>query len=441
MHLRPILAALLLAATAACDRPAEVAGPNDAAALSHGDRIRALCDADNGGLTLWPGFCALVVHDATYLDGTPARARHVAVAPNGDVFVAVQGSGGGVLALRDTDGNLRADQTARFGTGGGHGIAYAHPYLYFARNDRVERYLMNGSLTPVGGPEIIVSGMPGTGDHGTKTIVVAGGSLFVNLGSASDVCQQANRQPGSPGVDPCPELPTRSGVWRYDANTVGQVHNTAARYATGTRNMVALAFRAADGMLYGVQHGRDNLNLYWPALFSRQDQAEMPSEEFFRIRPGADYGWPYCYHDPRQRRKVLGPEYGGNGTIVGRCASAERPILFFPAHWAPNGLLFYAGTHFPEKFRGGAFVAFHGGHNRPGSIREEGFNVVFVPFIDGKPGRIQVFIDGFIGPDAVNLPADADHRPVGLAQGPDGSLYVTDDRGGRIWRVLHAGRD
>jgi glucose/arabinose dehydrogenase len=444
MHARLRYAALLLLATAAaCDRGLGTAGPDDAV-LARGGRVRSLCDADNGGLTLPGGFCAVVVHDATTAAGAPARARHVAVAPNGDVFVAISGEGGGVLALRDTDGDGRADQTARFGTSGGHGIFFREPYLYFAPDDRVERYRMSpASLTPVSGPEVIVSGMPAVGDHVTKTIVVTDdGTLFVNLGSASDVCQVVNRQVASPGVDPCPELPIRAGVWRYDANTPGQVHTTAARYATGTRNMVALALNPGNGGLYGVQHGRDNLNLYWPALFSPQDQAELPSEELFRIRQGAEYGWPYCYHDPRQNLKVLAPEYGGNGTVVGRCAPMQQPLLTFPAHWAPNGLHFYAGTQFPGKYRGGAFVAFHGGFNRPNPFRDEGYNVVFVPFRNGLPsGGVEVFADGFIGPDAVNLPADADHRPVGLAEGPDGSLYVTDDRGGRIWRILHASRE
>jgi len=433
----------LALALAACDRTVQLPEAPEAPALARSGVVNPICDADNGGLTLPSGFCALVVFDAKTPTGAPAAARHIAVAPNGDVFVAIQSAGGGVLALRDTNGDGRPDQTATFGSGPGHGIYFNAPFLYFAPNDRVERYRMSpGSLTPLSGPEVIVSGMPNTGDHVTKSIVVTGdGSLFVNLGSASDVCQAVNRQPGSPGVDPCPELPLRSGVWRYDANLPGQVHNPAARFATGTRNMVALALNPGNGELYGVQHGRDNLNVYWPALFTPQDQAELPAEELFRLRQGADYGWPYCYYDQRQGKKVLGPEYGGDGHTVGRCATAELPIETFPAHWAPNGLLFYTGTQFPAQYRGGAFVAFHGGFNRPNPFRDEGYNVVFVPFRGGVPSHdTQVFADGFIGADAVNLPADADHRPVGLAQGPDGSLYVTDDRGGRIWRVLHASR-
>ena len=436
---------LLLVATGACDE--RIVDPTDAPELAAQQattpRVQPICDEDNGGITVPAGFCALVVHDVVAPSGDPAKARHVVVAPNGDVFVAVDSEGGGVLALRDTDGDGKPDETATFGSGPGHGIAFREPHLYFATNDHVERFVMSPeSLRPVSGPEVIVSGMPGEGDHKTKSIVVTeDGALFVNLGSASDVCQEVNRQPGSPGVDPCPELPIRSGIWRYDANQPGQVHSESARFATGTRNMVALALNPTNGELYGVQHGRDNLNFYWPDLFTPQDQAELPAEEFFRFVEGADYGWPYCYYDGRENRKVLGPEYGVDGEIVGRCADVELPIHTFPAHWAPNALLFYTGTQFPARYRGGAFVAFHGGFNRPDPFTDQGFNVTFVPFRGGLPSHgDQVFANGFIGEGAENLPRDADHRPTGLAEGPDGSLYITDDRGGRIWRVLHASR-
>jgi glucose/arabinose dehydrogenase len=440
------LALLAIASLVGCDQT--VVEPNTTTEQNaHGDEPTLAatpaipCDPDDGGLTLPGGFCAVVVHDATTPAGDPAQARHIVVTPNGDVFVALQSDGGGVLALRDTDGDGKADETALFGSGPGHGLAYHEPYLYFAPNDRVERYLLSSeSLTPVSGPEVIVSEMPDTGDHVTKSIAVTDhGSLFVNLGSASDVCQEVNRQPATIGVDPCPELPTRSGIWRYDANQPGQVHSPDNRYLTGTRNIVALALNPSDGGLYGVQHGRDNLNAYWPELFSPQDQAELPAEEFFHFEAGADYGWPYCYYDGREGVKVLGPEYGGDGTEVGRCADTEDPILTFPAHWAPNGLLFYSGDQFPGRYRGGAFVAFHGGFNRPDPFRDEGYSVHFVQFGGGGPAQgSEVFAEGFIGEGAVTLPDDAAHRPVGLAEGPDGSLYVTDDVGGRIWRVLHA---
>jgi glucose/arabinose dehydrogenase len=241
--------------------------------------------------------------------------------------------------------------------------------------------------------------------------------------------------PGSLGIDPCPDLPTRAGIWRYDANLPGQVHSPANRYATELRNMVALAVNPYDGALYGVQQGRGGFNQNFPNLYTPQDDAALPAEEFFRFHEGGHYGWPYCYYDGRQDKKVLAPEYGGDGTIVGRCADAENPIMAFPAHYAPNGLLFYSGDQFPGKYRGAAFIAFHGGPNLPQS-----YNVTVVRFTNGKPHQPEVFASGFPGAGAVNLPADAKHRAMALAQGPDGSLYITDDAGGRIWRVMHASR-
>jgi len=397
---------------------------------------RLNCDAGNGGLTLPGGFCAIVVADAKTATGAPARIRDIAVAPNGDVFVANQSAPGGVLAFRDTDGDGKADQTAQFGTTPGNGIYFKSPYLYFAPNNRIERYHMSpASLTPVSGPEVIVSGMPATGNHVTKTIVITdSGTLFVGVGSSTDSCQAVPGTVGGLGLDPCPDMPIRAGIWRYDANLVGQVHSAAGRFATELRNLVAIALNPEDGELYGVQHGRGGLNRLFPNLFTPQDDADLPAEEFFHFHEGGHYGWPYCYYDGIQQKKVLAPEYGGDGDTVGRCADAEDPLLAFPAHYAPNGMHFYGGTQFPGKYRGAAFIAFHGGTNLP-----ESYIVAVVRFRNGRPShRPEVFADGFIGPGAVNLPADADHRAMALAEGPDGSLYITDDAGGRIWRVLHA---
>jgi glucose/arabinose dehydrogenase len=286
---------------------------------------------------------------------------------------------------------------------------------------------------------VIVSGLPGTGDHARKNIQLDGrGSMFVNIGSASNACQVVNRALESPGVDPCPELPIRAGVWRFDAGRVGQVQAAGERFATGLRNIEALRYDAVRSALFGVQHGRDHLNDNWPTLFTEQQGADLPSEEFLRIDRGDDNGWPYCYHDWQQSLKVLAPEYGGDGSLVGRCAGLETPLMAFPGHWAPNDVLFYAGNQFPARYTRGAFVAFHGGFDRA-PLPNEGFNVVFAPFTGSvAQGTFEVFADGFTGGGSP-LPAAALHRPMGLAEGPDGSLYISDDDGGRIWRVIFAG--
>src|SRR3954466_737276 len=328
---RVLVVVALLAAMVVCVQAS--AGPAVSAQASHGiaapgSAVRPICDPDNGGLNLPGDFCALVVYDAKTPTGGPARVRDIAVAPNGDVFVADQSPGGGVLALRDTDGDGKADQTTRFGTSPGNGIYFRSPYLYFAPNDRVERYLMSpASLTPVAGPEVIVSGLPATGNHVTKTILVTeSGSLFVGVGSSTDSCQALPGVPGSLGIDPCPDFPIRAGIWRYDANVPGQVHSPAGRFVTGLRNMVALALNPSEGAVYGVQQGRGSLNSNFPDLFTPQDDAALPAEEFFHFQEGGRYGWPYCYYDGRQDKKVLAPEYGGDGKTGGRRAGRRDAL-------------------------------------------------------------------------------------------------------------------
>jgi glucose/arabinose dehydrogenase len=186
-----------------------------------------------------------------------------------------------------------------------------------------------------------------------------------------------------------------------------------------------------------VIHGRDQLSGLWGDLYSAEENAQLPSEEFVRIDEGDDFGWPYCYHDPNTDTKVLAPEYGGDGVVTGRCDDAKAPLIGFPAHWAPNDLEFYTGTQFPERYHGGAFIAFHGSWNRA-PMPQAGYNVAFAPFDGDTPsGGWEVFADGFAGSDV--SPRGATHRPVGLAMAPDGSLVISDSRQGKVWRVFYIG--
>lgn len=387
------------------------------------------------GLTLPPGFRATIVADDI------GAARHLTVLSNGDVFVAVgaqrDGSGGGVVALRDTTGDGVADVVERFGSGSGDDVQFHNGYLYFSTHDRIVRYPWEqGALRPTGEPQVVVQGLPAARSHRAKSIAFGSGDdLYVNIGSPTNACQAQDREAGVMGEDPCPQLTTRAGIWRFSADRPGQTQADGERFATGLRNTVALTFRQQDGHLYGVQHGRDQLNL-WDG-FDNEDNAEKPAEEFVRIGRGDDYGWPYCFYDPEAGRKVLAPEYGGDGQAVGRCAEKGQPLIAFPAHWAPDGLLFYRGTQFPDSYRGGAFIAFHGSWNRA-PLPQQGYNVVFAPFDGDEPtGEWDVFADGFAGGEKS---PGAEHRPVGLAEGPNGSLYVSDDRGGRIYRITYGAR-
>jgi glucose/arabinose dehydrogenase len=410
------------------------------------------CAANNGGITLPDGFCAVVVADLTD-GGSPAPARHLTVLPNGDIFVAINSPGNnqpdfGIIGLRDTDGDGVADAQTTFSGGlGGSGIAWSANRLFFGANDRVLRFdLPEGQLSPTGTAQVVVSGLPNTGDHISKTVVIGSdGKLYVNFGSATNSCQVNNRQAQSPGQAPCPELPVRAGVWSFDANGTNMTQANGTHFATGYRNLVALAINPDDNTLYGVQHGRDMLFENWPQFFTVDDDAVLPAEEFVRITQNSNNGWPYCFFDAvSEHKKLLAPEYGGDGVLTSGgtspvdCAQMNQPLATFGAHWAPNGITFYNGSQFPQKYRGGAFVAFHGGFDRA-PLPNEGYQVMFVPMSNGVAGTPETFADGFAGSTGA-LPQTALHRPVGVTVGPDGSLYVSDDRGGRIYRIIFRGQ-
>jgi glucose/arabinose dehydrogenase/mono/diheme cytochrome c family protein len=407
------------------------------------------CDPDNGGLSLSPGFCATVFADNL------GHVRHMVVAPDNTLYAntwsgryfprAPAPSGGFLLALRDTKGAGHADVISRFGVTveeggtGGSGIALFNGGLYAEENGRILRYSLEaGSMHPTAPPRVVVSGLPLTGDHPMHPFIIGrDGSLFVDSGSATNACQKENRIPLSPGLTPCTEKETRAGTWRFDANKTEQAFSPAERYASGNRNGEGFAFDAA-GRLFVTQHGRDQLFQNWPRLYTPQQSAELPAEELLLLERGADYGWPECYFDQQQSKLVLAPEYGGDGgKKVGLCADRTPPVAAFPGHWAPNDLLIYRGTAFPDGYRGGAFIAFHGSWNRA-PLPQGGYNVVFQPLADGKPsGDDVLFADGFAG--GIKEPEKAAFRPTGLAEGPDGALYIADDVHGRIWRVVYVG--
>ena len=387
-------------------------------------------------ITLPNGFSSIVVADSL------GQGRHIIINSNGDIYVSLLRLKNkcGIVALRDTNNDGKADIIKYFGTFSGTGIGIYNGYLYFGADTIIVRYkLRPGELLPDPEYQVIAKGFYINYQHAAKSITFdKEDHLYVNVGAPSNACQIPDRTLHTPGNDPCPLLEDFGGIWRFDANKTNQDQlKDGYRYSTGLRNCVALRWNPLADHLYAVQHGRDQLHEFWPEYYTEDDGVNLPAEEFFLLKEGADFGWPYCYFDDHQDKKLLAPEYGGNGKTEGRCIEKEKPILAFPAHYAPNDLLFYTGEQFPIQYKGGAFIAFHGSWNRAPQ-EQKGYNIVFVPFNGDKPyGKWSVFADGFAGVDKIKSPRDAKARPCGLAQGPDGSLYIVEDTKGKIWKITY----
>ncbi len=442
-------AALALFFAAGCSARTSGDAPPAATAASSGASANVPACTGDAGLKLPPGFCAGIFADNI------GHARHLVVAPDGVVYVNTwsgryyPGSppppGGFLVALQDTNGGGRANVIRRFGatveTGGhgGTGIALYGGYLYAELNDKIVRYAVSPDLiVPAGPAETVVSGLPLTGDHPMHPFEIdADGWIYVDLATPSNSCQRRNRMLQSPGINPCPQLATRGGIWRYSARQLDQKFSPAARYATGIRNADGIAIGPDGRDVYAMQQGRDQLGQNWPRYFTVVQGAILPAEELLHIVKGGDYGWPYCYYDGIQRKLLLAPEYGGDGHEVGECAHKLDPVAAFPAHWAPNGLTFYDGKQFPARYRGGVFIAFHGSWGRA-PFPQQGYDVVFQALAGGQAsGGCEIFADGFAG--GQKGPGTAAHRPSGVAVGPDGALYVSDDVRGRIYRIVYRG--
>ncbi len=434
--MRKILYLILLALTVwvmGCKNTSPDAGSETAAEPTASQWVDA-------SIKLPAGFQAITVADSI------GRARHIAVRDNGDIYVqlSVEKNGKGIAALRDENGDGHADRIEYFGSHTGTGMAIYNGFLYCSSNTEVYRYPLpeGGQLAPDESQRVlIVGGFPDQRSHEAKSITFdQEGHLFVNVGAPSNACTEPDREKGAKGQSPCPQLEWQGGIWRFDANRPAQSQKQdGLRYATGLRNCVAVEWNPAGNSLYALQHGRDQLSFLYPELYSDEDNAELPAEEFLQIDKGDDFGWPYCYFDQRKGQKILAPEYGGDGKQQGRCAGIKQPIVAFPGHMAPNDLVFYSAAAFPEKYRQGAFIAFHGSWNRS-PLPQKGYFVAFVPMKDSRPsGEWEIFADNIAGLETVPQPSDARHRPTGLAIGPDGALYIADSVMGKIWKVIYAG--
>ena len=359
------------------------------------------CPADNGGISLPKGFCATIFADNV------GHARQLVVAPDGTVYVNTWSgvyynndrcpAGGFLVALKDTKGTGRADVVNRFGrqfAEGGHGgtgIALYKYWLYAEINDRIVRYaLKDGEIAPTQKAETVLSGMPITGDHPMHAFTIdANGNLFVEMGSATNTCEIKNRMPHSKGNDPCTELETRAGIWRYDANKLDQKFSPAERYATGLRNGEGFDFDEA-GRLFVTQHGRDQLHEDWPELYSVRARFRSSG----RRGRGAE------------GRRAITAGRTATSTALSKSSCWRRSMAATVARRsglrqktaAGRGVSRRIGRRtisrstrasmFPKVYRGGAFIAFHGSWNRaPGP---QGGYSRRLPAVVGRQGIRQV---------------------------------------------------
>ena len=402
--------------------------------------VLAKFSPDNGGITLPDGFRAQVIADDI------GKARQIAIRENGDMYVSLMDpvDMNYVAAMRDTNGDGQMEFIKYFGEldSSCKGVGLYKGYLYVSSRTQVVRFPMEENrLLPTGPFEVVVSGFVLQRDHPDKVFTFDDrGHIYVQIGSPSNACMEQIRTRGSPGKMPCNELEYAAGIWRFDAQKLGQKHLVDGyRYATGIRNCVAMTWDPVKKEIYTVNNGRDLLSAFFPDLFDDRDNAETPAEEFQLVREGSDFGWPYAYYDSRLGKRVVMPEYGGDGRREAPAGLYDEPIMIFPGHWAPVGIQFYHAEQFPERYRGGAFISFHGSWNRS-PLPQQGYNVVFVPF-EGKfpSGDYEIFADGFKGTEVLLSPGEARYRPTGVAVGPDGFLYNSEDMRGRIWRIAYVG--
>jgi glucose/arabinose dehydrogenase len=345
--------------------------------------------------------------------------RFMALAPNGDVFVAEPLRGDPrITILRDADRDGVAETRATFATGLNRpfGLAFWKNYLYVGNNDSVVRFTYTpGELAVRGAPEKIVDLPPSDAaldqdtanrlkidisqtrgyNHWTRNVIFnpAGTKMYVTVGSSTNATPETDTR--------------RAAINEYSPD--GSAHRV---WASGLRNPVGLAYFPGTSTLWTAVNERDHLG------------DDLVPDYVTSVGDGGFYGWPYSYIG-RNLDPTVSPQR------LDLVANARPPDVLLPSHSAALGLIFYTGAQFPPEYRNNAFVALHGSINR---ARLSGYAVVRVPFRDGRPSAPpENFLSGFIARD--DDEKEAWGRPVGLLQMPDGSLLVSDDAGNRVWRV------
>lgn len=322
--------------------------------------------------------------------------RFMALGPDGVIYVADRGNDR-IVALPDADGDGRADEIRPFATGltSPHSLVYHEGAWYVGVPSGVIRLEDTDGDGMADARDVVIDDYPTSGAHTTRTVdFLPDGRMVVSIGSSCNVCKEEDER--------------RAAIVVYN----GPNGNGERVFARGLRNAVGLAIRPESGELWATNNGRDFMG----------DNA--PPETVYVVRDGADYGWPYCHSGD-----IVDPDEG----FPRACEGVEEPVVEMQAHSAPLGLAFYTGATFPDAYRGDLFIAFHGSWNR--SV-PTGYKVVRLPFEDGQPADDAVdFATGWLDLET----GEASGRPVDVLVGGDGSLYVSDDKGGFIYRITYEG--
>ena len=317
-------------------------------------------------------------------------------------------NGGKVVALPDRDHNGMADEVIPVleQLHRPHGLVFHDGHMYVSEPTRIQRIIDDNGDLRSDRTETMVDGMSGRDDHWARPFVFdADGNIIVAIGSTCDACQEGDK--------------TRATIMRFKLDG-----SKGVPVARGLRSVVGLAWQPGTTDLWAVNNERDSLG------------PELPPDTALIVGEGNHFGWPYCYGDRVVDQNVLGDEGIVTPDQIPKDEFCQSKVttatMLLPPHVAPLTLAFYDATQFPAEMRGGLFMAWHGAFD---FSTKTGYKVVFVPFKDGKPQAPQDFVTGWLKPEGDWWIA----RPTGVAIGPEGSLYITDDVKGNVYRVDYIG--
>lgn len=338
-------------------------------------------------ITLPPGF-----EISVFADGL-ASPRMMVLGPDGHIYVAERGVGR-ILRLADADQDGRVDQmdVAAESLNAPSSLAfYQDGSLYVGETNQIIKFPPLSDGETFSQPEVIVPDLPG-GGHNTRTVLFSPdySTLYVSVGSSCNICEEEDAR--------------RAAIMRYDPDG-----SNGSVYAKGLRNAVGITIRPGTSELWATNNGRDFLG------------DDLPPETVYHVQEGKDYGWPYCHSG-----RIVDPDMGSETS----CQNIGKPMVEMQAHSAPLGLEFYSGDQFPGEYQGDLFVAFHGSWNRSSPV---GYKIVRIPLDVDTIGPVEDFASGWLESGS------SWGRPVDVLTGADGSLYISDDAGGRIYRISYSG--